>query len=149
MCMSVRAICRRTLPYTRFCVIDLHVLSVCGVFSSSCHSSRLCVISSPGRTLQRVFLLVLRPAVATKRRIGKMTPPPHPRRPTTSTQVEDMPVINTSFDGINAETYRPYSHRTQTIQGAERQVQQVHHPKRPGSLLPGRQGQRRAEEQDT
>lgn len=60
-----------------------------------------------------------------------------------------MPVINTSFDGINAETYRPYSHRTQTIQGAERQVQQVHHPKRPGSLLPGRQGQRRAEEQDT
>ena len=41
------------------------------------------------------------------------------------------------------------SHRTQTVQGAECQVQQAHHPERPGSLLPGWQGQRRAEEQDT
>ena len=41
------------------------------------------------------------------------------------------------------------SHRTQTVQGAECQVQQAHHPERPGSLLPGRQSQRRTEKQDT
>lgn len=41
------------------------------------------------------------------------------------------------------------SRRTQTVQGAEREVQQTHHPERPGSLLPCRQGQRGAEEQNT
>lgn len=39
--------------------------------------------------------------------------------------------------------------RTQTVQGAQCKVQQAHHSECPSSLLPGWQGQRRAEKQDT
>ena len=41
------------------------------------------------------------------------------------------------------------SRRAEAVQGAQLQVQQAHYPERPGPLLPGRQGQRGPEEQDT
>lgn len=64
------------------CHLDVCVPCFCSVRRlSAC--MRLCA----GRTQREGFLLVLRPAVGTERKIGKMIRPPHPHPPTQNTQV--------------------------------------------------------------
>lgn len=53
-----------------------------------------------------------------------------------------------ALTGDDASHCHHFCHRTKALQGAQRQVQQAHNTERTGALLPGREGERGAEEED-